>query len=159
MQLQRLAGFGIVAMGAVALAPLTVDADPRLGASASKIGLVVRDTGVRMPWQPMFVADPPGRIPDAETQYRPPPRAGYGNDHRRYRFNKRRYLFNDGRFGGLRYNGPPSAFAQTYYNDRTANGFDYGGRCARVQLMCDRNWRYPSPEYNGCMEHYGCRGE
>ena len=157
MQLLRLAGIGIVAMGAAALSPLTVDADARLGASAAKTALVVRDTGVQSPWQPMFVADPPRRIPDGEIQRRPPPQAGYRSNYRRYQFNKRRYLFNDGRFGGLRYNGPPSGFAQTYYDDRTANGFDYGGRCARVQLKCQRNWRIPSAEYDGCIQHYGCR--
>ncbi len=115
MQLQRLVGFGIVVMGVVALAPLTVDADARLGASASKTGLVVRDAGIQVPWQPVFVAEPSGRVPDAEHRNSSLPRAGNANDYRRGRFNERRYLFNDGRFGGLRYNGPPSGFARTYF--------------------------------------------
>lgn len=145
MHLQRLAGIGLIAAGALALSHQPVVAGAHsLDPFAHHISVPHRSYVQR-------VADPP-----------PVPRErGEGQVWRepaaRPRRSLREYLFRQNRFGGRRYRGPPTAFSQTYFDDNTANGFDYGGRCARTSYMCELKWGYPDPKYDGCMQEYGCR--
>ncbi len=84
-----------------------------------------------------------------------PPEPGAQYFRRRPSF--REYTFRGRRFGGSRYNGPPTPFYRTYNSSRAANGFDYGGRCVRVSAMCVRNAENTRAGYNSCMQAYGCR--
>ncbi len=145
MHLQRLAGIGLLAAGALALSH-----NPAVAGAHSFVSFSLHDSVPQSSYV-LRVADPPPvpREPGTSQVWREPPA--------RPRRSLREYLFRQNRFGGRRYRGPPTAFSQTYFDDSTANGFDYGGRCARTSHMCELKWGYPDPKYDGCMQEYGCR--
>ncbi len=149
MQLLRSNGLGFVATGLFA-ATLFLSFSAATGAPIAAFtahtdgvqALIASDLALNVPGKPVPVTDLP-----------PEPGSRYYS--RRPSF--RDYTFKGRRFGGSRYKGPPTPFYQTYSNDQTANGFDYGGRCTRVSIMCARDAENTRAGYNSCMQAYGCR--
>lgn len=150
MQVSRKREFGIVTVSAF----LAVTAFSHSAALGSSVFVLAGQFSNGL--QDLIIRD---LAADAHLEVVPvtdlPPEPGVRYYRRRPSF--REYTFRGRRFGGSRYKGPPTPFYQIYNNNRTANGFDYGGRCTRVSAMCVRNAENTRAGYNSCMQAYGCR--